>query len=505
VTTPPLGGDILFVKGITREEKGGKIMKTALILILIAVIAAAVCLGNAGRPCSSGTAIAPAPPGANAPGPVSTPANTAKGISKGNVFIGAGLDKPIVSSLGGDDVVLKVGLFCQTLPRASQRPPVSVAVVLDKSGSMGSGGKMENARRGAIEVVKRLTAEDTFSLIVYDSTARVLIPAQSAADRDALIEAISSINACGSTALYDGVRLGAEELRKDRSDNRDRRIILLSDGLANVGPSSTSAVAGLGKSLAGEGIVITTVGVGLDYNEDLMTTLADVSRGNAYFAKGSGDLTEIFVREIGDTLNVAAKDVHIAVTCKNGAAPLDFLGRSGSIAGPNAEVTVGSLYKDKEKFALLRIRVPGGGSGEKKEVAEVAVTFTDPFTGKIVKALQNVAVEFNADRNMAEKAQDRRVQKDLTLTQAYMSRNQAIKLADEGKHEEAAKILGKNALQLEAFSTLCGNDKDLAEEARRCRRHSETLQANKMMDSYQRKRMMNESFAGNNQQSYESR
>ena len=145
----------------------------------------------------------------------------------GRVKVYSNLDKPVI--LAGDDnrVVVKVGLFSDDLYVPRERLPLNVAIVLDKSGSMGSQNKMENAKIGAIEIVERLTKNDIFSLVVYDSSPRVLIPAQYVRNKDRIISLIKDIRSGGSTALYGGVTFGASEIMKYASDKYINRIIIV--------------------------------------------------------------------------------------------------------------------------------------------------------------------------------------------------------------------------------------------------------------------------------------
>ncbi|MGD9141961.1 MAG: VWA domain-containing protein, partial [bacterium] len=207
------------------------------------------------------------------------------------------VDKPVVLAGSDERVVIKVGLKGLTMPVMPDRLPLNLAIVLDRSGSMRHYDKMENARLGAIEIIERLSEEDIISLIVYSDRPQVIVPAQPVRDKQALIEIVSGIYAGGSTALYGGVAYGAGQVRRNMSWEYVNRVILLSDGLANVGPSSTGALASLGRQLESEGITVTTIGVGLDYNEDLMTALAAESGGNAYFASTGRELPTIFAEE----------------------------------------------------------------------------------------------------------------------------------------------------------------------------------------------------------------
>jgi len=271
------------------------------------------------------------------------------------------VDRPTVLAGRDETVMIKVGL-AGIADACHRRAPLNVALVLDKSGSMGSEAKMANAKRGAIEVVERLTSDDVLALVLYDTGPRVVIPAQPVRDKEYLIDIISSITPGGRTALYGGVALGAAEVRSHLSWEYENRIILLSDGLANVGPSSTRDLARLGCDLAEDGITVTTIGVGTDYNEDLMTALADRSGGNSYFAATSGDLPTIFAEEIGEAMNVAARNVRIRVYCTGGARPVSIPGRGGEISGQTMTVTIGKVYGENDKYALFEIQVPRSGA-----------------------------------------------------------------------------------------------------------------------------------------------
>ena len=139
-----------------------------------------------------------------------------------------------------------------------------------------------------------------FSVIVYDHHVKTIVPAQSARNVEWIESRIRGIGPGGNTALFGGVSQGASEVRKNLSNRYVHRIILLSDGLANVGPSSPEDLGRLGAALIKEGISVTTIGVGTDYNEDLMARLSQNSDGNTYFVESGRDLPRIFAAELGD-------------------------------------------------------------------------------------------------------------------------------------------------------------------------------------------------------------
>lgn len=418
------------------------------------------------------------------------------------VGVYANVDKPLVLGAPGERVVVKVGLKGLTVPVMPERIPLNLAIVLDKSGSMGSDYKMENARRGAIEVVERLGRDDIISLVVYDNQPYVVIPAQRVGDKDALIEIISGINAGGSTALYGGVTLGASQVRRHLSREYVNRIILLSDGLANVGPQSTEDLAYLGRNLNNEGITVTTIGVGLDYNEDLMTALAARSGGNAYFASAGRELPRIFAEEIGEAMNVVARDVRIRVWCPDEVRPVGVLGREGEIKGQTMSVSVGEVYGKSDKFALFEVEVPRNEAGENLTIAEVSVEYDDPHTNKRVEDKRSVMVTYDESEEAVEENQNTGIVKDAALTRSAEVKREAVALADKGEFKAAAALIKENAVELENLAEKCDNDGDLLGEASVCDEISVGITANGGMTSYARKSVVNQAYTQSIQQGF---
>ncbi len=233
-------------------------------------------------------------------------------------------DRAILPAGDVQNAIIKITLDAPPAPTNISRPPVNLSIVLDRSGSM-SGKKIERAKEAAIEALKRLSEKDIFSLVVYDHAVNTIIPAQRAVNTDMMINRIRAIRSGGSTALFGGVSQGAAEIRKYIGGNFVHRIILLSDGLANVGPDTPADLGRLGAALIKENISVTTIGVGTDYNEDLMARLSQKSDGNIYFVESSYDLPKIFTAELGDVLNVVAKKVKVIIEVPEGIYPIAII------------------------------------------------------------------------------------------------------------------------------------------------------------------------------------
>jgi Ca-activated chloride channel family protein len=359
-----------------------------------------------------------------------------------NLFAGETLQLQLVPERGyvvknsAQEVVIKIDLSA-IAGRKVRRTPLNLAVVLDKSGSM-TGAKLEKTKQAAMQLVDRLAPDDVFSLVIFSDKAQVLVSAQKVENKSALKEKIEGIEANGSTALYAGVKMGADQLQEFFSSKRINRVILLSDGLANVGPSSTPELRRLGSDLAERGISVTTIGVGDDYNEDLMAGLAEASDANYYYVKDTEKLPDIFAKELDALLTVAARDVRIEIICPDGVRPLGFIGRAEQFQDQKAIVNLSQFTTGQDRYLFLRCLV----NGDKPEVARVNVNYKDELGDGSDQSASGVArIDFTEDQKLSDQSLNGAVfaEKELMLT--AVAKDEAIAQADAGNYQQAATIL----------------------------------------------------------------
>ena len=368
------------------------------------------------------------------------------------------LDRPVLPADTEQTAVVKVALDAPEAPADTERPPVNLAVVLDRSGSM-SGHKIEKAKQAAIEALRRLSARDVFSLVIYNHQVQTVVPAQSAGNVESIEARIRGIGASGNTALFGGVSQGAAEVRKNVDNRRYvHRILLLSDGLANVGPDSPADLGRLGAALIKEGISVTTVGVGTDYNEDLMTRLSQASDGNTYFAETGDDLPRIFSEELGDVLTIVAKKVILEIHCPAGLRPVRIIGREGSIRDNRVEIHLNQLYGGQQKFALIEVTVPPSTRDTSREVAVATCSYDNVFSQRRETASGRATARFTEDEKEVIASANKQVQVDYANNLTAIAKDKAIELADQGKKEEAVRVFDINASVLQGIGTTFNND-----------------------------------------------
>lgn len=326
-----------------------------------------------------------------------------------------------------------------------ERAPVNVAFVLDKSGSM-QGEKIRHAKDAAILAIDKLHNDDIVSVVLYDSVVQVLVPATKVSDRDAIYNAIQRIEANGSTALFAGVSKGADELKKFLDKNRVNRIVLLSDGLANVGPASSDELGELGQSLGAEGIAVSTIGLGLGYNEDLMVQLAQSSDGNHMFAEQPADLEVAFRSEFGDVLSVVAQDVDVTITCTDGIRPIRVIGREADIEGQKIHLSLNQLYSEQTKYVIVEVEVPAHDVGHHVAIAEAAVSYRNMTTGDKQTVTKVTMVEMTDSQDVVDASVNKAVM-EAAVRQIGVERYAlACDLRDQGRIEEAKHLLETNVI-----------------------------------------------------------
>lgn len=374
------------------------------------------------------------------------------------VKIKAGLATPVLQADKRQTAFVKVGLTGYPIASDERRLPVNVAIVLDKSGSM-TGEKIGRARQAARQAIERLLPDDIVSVITYDTTVNVLVPATKLSDKSMVESAIDRIQAGGNTALFAGVAKGADELRKFFKKEQVNRIILLSDGLANVGPSNPSDLGQLGVSFAREGITVSTIGLGLGYNEDLMTLLASKSGGSHYFAEEATDLARTFEQEFRRTLSVVAQEVVVRIECSQGVRPVRVLNREAEIGGQTVTVRLDQLYSESEKYLVLEVELPASTDGSEIKVASIEATYGDLKTKTSDRVASTVSARFTKSTSEVEKSTDRTAMIDVVEQLGTEKGLAAMKLRDEGRVEEAKKLYDANSAFLASNAEKFSSDK----------------------------------------------
>lgn len=250
------------------------------------------------------------------------------------------------------DVLLRVQAPDAPAGNTAARPPQGVALVLDRSGSM-AGQPLVEARRCAEHVATHLCATDFVSLVDFDHRVRRLLPASPLGDGAALRHAVAGIDSGGNTDLHGGWLEGAQSLA-DLPQLSLRRVILLSDGCANVGITDSEVIAPQCAAQATLGVTTSTYGLGRSFNEDLMVAMARAGGGSHYYGDTAEDLLEPFQQEFDLLAHLCLVKLEVSAVLPEGAE-LRWL---NELQPAGVGWRLPDLAWGAEAWALARIRLP---------------------------------------------------------------------------------------------------------------------------------------------------
>ena len=259
-----------------------------------------------------------------------------------------------------------------------ERRPYSLSLVIDRSGSM-SGEPLHEAVRCARHIVDRLAPSDVASVVVFDDHVKTIVHAHSVGDRKVLHAALTRIHSGGSTNLHGGWFVGMNEILDGASQSAVARVILLSDGNANVGDTTdTHEIAALCADAAIKGVTTSTYGLGRNFNEELMVEMGRLGGGNHYYGDTAADLFEPFDEEFDFISNLYARHVRVTLVAPEGGEikllndyPVER--QSGNLVVQLPDIPLGA-----EAWMLAELKIPAElaiGSGSR--VLNVFTTATD--------------------------------------------------------------------------------------------------------------------------------
>jgi Ca-activated chloride channel family protein len=363
----------------------------------------------------------------------------------------AGVDKTV-------DLLLRI-----TPPEAEMkaRPQLNIGIVLDRSGSMG-GEKMANAREASRFCINELVADDKVSVVIFDDRIDVLVPNQRAKNKDHFKTLIDKIEARGSTALHEAWVRGGMEVSSDLVARGINRVLLITDGLANVGLTSTDEIVSQARGLNERGVSTSTIGIGDDFNEELLVPMAESAGGNAWHAKSGLDLKRVFDVELQGLVAQFAHSVSLGLIPTDGVEVVEVLNdfedtETGRYKLPN-------LQAGNPLEVVARLKVPAQAAGTKLRLADVRLGYTrqDSTSGEVVKEF--LEVEFaNADE-VESLPSNPDVVAAVTLLNNARARREAVKYMDAGEFEEARGIMVARMAATQAARDIAPDSSELAHE-----------------------------------------
>ncbi|MBL0219709.1 MAG: VWA domain-containing protein [Myxococcales bacterium] len=307
---------------------------------------------------------------------------------------------------GAHQATLQIAVNTNVDPSTYHRLPLNLVVVVDHSGSMASDGRLDKVKVGLHTLVDNLLPEDRLSLISFDDVVTTDAPFTATLDRANLHTAVNRLQPRGSTNLYAGLEAGFLQLGEYPKSETQNRVIFLSDGLATAGNTSRPAIMDMAKGWIGKGIGLTTIGVGSDFDVELMRGLAENGAGNYYFLEDGAAASEVFTDELDFFMSPLALDIKIDAIAGTGWTFQEAVGsRLFSSQGTTGSMSIPAVFLASRTSQVPTEGRRGGGSmifihlaptgDATSKVADLKISYRPP--GSTERITQSVSLDYAAD------------------------------------------------------------------------------------------------------------
>jgi len=326
--------------------------------------------------------------------------------------------------------------------KGTRRPPVNVAVVIDRSGSM-SGEKFDNVKTAARRLVSMLEVGDRIALVSYGSDVTVDFPSavMTEENRTRLLQVINRMVEGGGTNLSGGFQAGYSEVSRWKNDEYVNRVIMMSDGHANVGMTSSRELTKLSSTSLSGGISVSTIGVGLDYNEDLMAAMANSGAGNYYFIDRADTTATIFETELRGLMSTVARNAVLIIRLAPGVRASGIYGLNYRQEGDQLYVSMAEFRSKETKSVLAKLDVSGLTEKGQAPILNVSLSYEDTVNQKPTHVQAALVSVVTNDASLLDKGIDAEVIARVQQIEVAKSMEEAMELYSKGKAQEAAQRL----------------------------------------------------------------
>ncbi|MDO9084704.1 MAG: VWA domain-containing protein [Anaerolineaceae bacterium] len=363
-------------------------------------------------------------------------------MKKNSIQLKLNAEQTLIAQEVPSQRILEITILAPTIASQVTRPPLNLALVIDRSGSM-SGLKLEYVKQAAMYVVDRLQENDRVALVAYDDQVHLLSPSikTTTENRNEIKRLINSIRIGGTTNLSGGWLQGCQEVASVAEELTINRSLLLTDGLANVGIVDLEELSIHSRELASRGVTTSTFGVGHGFNEHLLEAMANQGRGNFYYIETPMGIPGIFMKEFNELATITASDVEIEMEIPE-HVNIEILGgwSHEKVAG-KIRIFAGNLYSEQSQEIYLKVLTPPSTEHEELKFSTKVVAKVE--NGQVVEE----KVEFIFKYADQDSVQNEPRKKDLleryTTVEMADKSTEALKLERSGERDKAYQLMNQ--------------------------------------------------------------
>jgi Ca-activated chloride channel family protein len=380
------------------------------------------------------------------------------------------LGNPVLPT-SGEVAWLQIGIQARSTEQ-SFRTPLNLALVLDVSGSMADDNKMDYLKRSLEVFLPSLDPNDIVGIVAFSNDAEIIRDSALVGDGRWIRSAVNSLYPTRNTNLNAGLMLGFQLVEKHFDLRRNNRVILLTDGIANHGETDPEWIAASALDYNQQGIYLSTIGLGYDFNDDLLSTLARQGHGAYHFVDSPEEMDKIFRKEFEGLVERVANDVRVTIdpapgVSLNWVSGLDSLPPSGG-----AEIVTIDMGAGDNQVILAQLHVAPSTIGE-KTLAEITLRYEDAFAQRQRQISLPVVAKISPSDEYYSLA-DIEVRRNATIVASAEALRDIDKLFNQGRYKHAWDLAHEMEWQLRAVANLTG-DPQLVDDADLFQRYQVTL------------------------------
>jgi len=306
-----------------------------------------------------------------------------------------------------------------------------------------AGAALHHALQAAQSVVDQLEPDDFLSVVVYDDEVSTVVPPQAAANKSAIKESIRRVRAGGITNLSGGWLTGCEHVKRELDPQKINRVLLLTDGHANMGITDPKVLTATSRQKAEEGVTTTTLGFDEGFNEDLLIGMARAANGNFYFIQSIDEATEVFSIELDSLRAVVGQNLKVTLELAEGVSLVDTLSLAqvSQDAAGRTELSLGELYEGEDKLLGLSLEIASAELGD-RPIMRLHYS-ADVVQNHVIESVSGTTEIFARVGTIEEAAMASTSGILLELSRLTIAKAKeiALELAEQGRHEQGESVL----------------------------------------------------------------
>jgi len=337
---------------------------------------------------------------------------------------------------------------------------------------MDSPEKMPYLKQSLRVFLQSLASNDIVAIVAFSDSAQVIVPANKVGNGSWIENAINQIQPGGSTNLYDGLMTGFKQVDQNYDVRRNNRVILLTDGIANVGTTDPNRIANDAKTYNDKGIYLSSIGLGKDFNDPLLSTLAKQGKGGYQYIDSAAEMDKVFRQEVSGMMQKAASDVAVIITPAQGVTIDSVTGYSGRPPAGTFQIKMQDMGTGDSQVVMIKLYVTSGASG-RRSLAKIDLTYKDLFSQRNETITSSVSADAARVSNY-DPTWDVEVLRNVTIQSTAEGLKQIDTLYKSQRYQEAWNLAVQMEQDLRTAARLT-NDQQMVKDADMMRTYQDTL------------------------------